>query len=125
MNTRGVLYSNDTRKDKMRTSTFESLAWLIGQPIRISGVTYHGGYEPDGEVKVIAEYPDTILVDFEFIVSRWGLQIPPRHLVQMIPKAALACGDVRISVIGGSPVTPDMVAPLKSIRWHREEDEVL
>lgn len=122
---RGVVYTTSKSRNRMRSRNFESLAWLIGQPLKISGLTYHGGYEPDGIVQIIADYPDTVLIDLEFVISRWGLQIEPRHIKTMINKAAIVCGDVKISRVNGGPVTVDEVSKLETINWHREEDEIL
>lgn len=124
---RGVVYTtSQQKKDHMRTSQFESLAFLIGEPLTIvKGIVFQGGFAPDGEVKIIADYPKTILIDMEFRISRWGLDIEPRHVRQMIPKAAIVCGDVILKRIHGGPITPDMVSKWTKTTWYREEDEIL
>lgn len=124
---RGVVYTtSQQKKNHMRTSQFESLAYLIGEPLTIvRGITFQGGHAPDGEVKIIGEWPKTILLDMEFVISRWGLDIPPRHVRQMIPKAAIVSGDVILKRIHGGPITPDMVSKWTKTTWYREEDEIL
>ena len=124
---RGVVYTtSQQKKDHMRTSQFESLAFLIGEPLTIvKGITFQGGFAPDGEVRILADYPKTILLDMEFRISRWGLDIPPRHVRQMIPKAAIVCGDVILKRSNGGPITPDMVSKWTKTTWYREEDEIL
>lgn len=113
-------------KNHMRTTQFESLAYLIGEPLTIvKGITFQGGYAPDGVVMITGDWPKTIMLDMEFRISRWGLQMEPRHIRQMIPKAAIACGDVVLKRVNGGAITPDMVSKWTKISWRREEDEIL
>lgn len=42
----------------------------------------------------LKDYPDTVLIDMQFIKDYWGQVRPARHIKKMIPKSALAMGDI-------------------------------
>lgn len=76
---------------------FEDLSWLIGMALEM----VRGPYEshlPDGRVMMLADYPETVLLDLEYIESKWGLMMGPRHIKLMVPKSALYCGDVILKI---------------------------
>lgn len=76
---------------------FEDLSWLAGMALEmIKGPVE--SHLPDGRVRLVADYPDTILVEMEYIESKWGLMMGPRWIRLLIPKASLYCGDVLLRV---------------------------
>lgn len=93
-----------------RSNRFKNLSYLIGEPLRFrrNDDLYT---EPDGGVRMIAEYPDTILLEMKFIESVFGFGAPPRKIRQMVPKASLVCQDViLVREFTGQVITGDMVA---------------
>lgn len=92
-----------------RSSQYADMSWLIGEPLEI-----RGGLDleanPD-HAEVIAEYPNTLLLEMIFAKSIWAANIPPRKVRVMIPKASIICGDVRLFLEHVKKyVTADMVS---------------
>lgn len=100
---------------KVMCNTYKSLAWYIGMPLRyIRGLNLEE--IPDGKVEIIADYPDKVLVQLEYIKSTWGIKMPPRHIKTLVPKAAMACGDVLLAVAGtGEILSHDSVAYYQTV----------
>lgn len=69
---------------------YQDLSYLEGTTIDVMQIP-HFDHLPDGEVKVIKDYPNGLLVDMEYIKSIWWQNIPPRHIKFFIPKASLYC----------------------------------
>ena len=93
-----------------RSNRFKDLSYLIGEPLRFrrNDDLY---VEPDGGVRMIAEYPDTILLEMRFISSIFGYGGKPRKILQLVPKASLVCQDViLVREFTGQVITGDMVA---------------
>lgn len=81
-----------------RSSEFKSLSHLIGRQLN-----YEGGLSlvcpPDGEVKIIEDYKETIILEMEWIYSIWyGYRVPSRRVRFAVSKAAIAVGDVKLSL---------------------------
>lgn len=106
-----------------RQLPYKSLAWLIGTPLTImKGIEFQSGVYPDGTVRIIEDYPKTILLEMEWIHSTWGLTLPPRKLLMQIPKASLACGDVVLKIADGRMIHPDDIADYGYGQKIRKED---
>lgn len=95
----------------MRSNNFKSLSHLIGRELN-----YEGGLSllcpPDGSVKIVEDYKNTIILEMEWIYSMWyGYKMPSRKVRFSISKAALAVGDVRLSFKDtGHTIKPDDVS---------------
>lgn len=76
---------------------FEDLSWLEGMALELIRGPFES-HPPDGRVMMLKDYPNAILVEMEYLESKWGLQIGPRHIRLMIPKASLYCGDVILKI---------------------------
>lgn len=79
-----------------RSCDYKSLVYLEGVPL-----DYIGGLnlsEKPAEVTIYRDYPNTVLLELTFVKSYWSSSIPPRKMYRMVPKAALATGDVRLSI---------------------------
>lgn len=106
-----------------RSRKFNSLGWLIGTPLKIlHGVEFQGGRHPDGEVKIIQDFPNTILLEMNFIASDWGLTLPARTILTQIPKASLACGDVKFRTMDGRIIGQDDVSSLGNAEYFGKEE---
>ena len=113
-------------RGNMRSIHYENLSWLIGEKLKIiKGIEYQGGYAPDGDVMIIADFPNTILLEMTFIRSRWWVSVPPRKIKQLIPKAALACGDVVLSRIHGGLITQDMISAKTKPYFLKSKEELV
>ena len=101
--------------EKVMRNKYKSLARYIGMPLRyIRGLNLDE--IPDGKVEIIADYADKVLVQLEYIKSAWGLQMPPRRIKTLVPKAAMACGDVLLAVSGtGEILSADSVAYYQTV----------
>lgn len=75
------------------TTNFKNLSNLIGREIKIVKGWKTFEHEPE-HVKIIKDYPLTILIELTFIKSEYAAYMPPRKYKKMLPKAALACGDI-------------------------------
>jgi len=81
-----------------------SLKHLIGEPLRFVDGTYED-YPPDGEVKIVEEYDNGILVDMEYkAVHGFGIGWTPRHIRYYVSKASLLCGDWILKRMNGERV---------------------
>lgn len=76
---------------------FEDLSWMIGMNLELVKGPWES-HAPDGRVRMIADYPETILVEMEYVESKWGLTMPARWIRLQIPKASLYCGDVVLKI---------------------------
>ena len=81
-----------------RSSDFKDLSYLIGKEL-----VYEGGLQllcpPDGSVKIIEEYKNTVILEMEWIYSIWyGYSVPSRKVRFAVSKNALAVGDVKLSI---------------------------
>ena len=82
-----------TYKQMLRSSNFEDLSYLIGEPlVLIKGPKFEK--DPDGKVQIIADYPNTVLLEYEFIKSEYYKNMPPRKYKLLISKASMLTGDV-------------------------------
>lgn len=80
------------------TNKYNDLSYLIGEPLAIiCGLDLET--MPDGKVEIIGDYPNTVLLQMEFRKSIWSDNVPPRKVRVMIPKASMACGDVKLKRI--------------------------
>ena len=84
-------------------SSWESLGYLIGEPLKFVLGTYERE-QPDGEVKIIEEYENTVLLDMEYIHSAGWIDTKPRHVRYLIGKDSLACGDWVLKRMNGERV---------------------
>lgn len=50
--------------------------------------------EPPAKAIILKDYPKTVLFELIYTACQWGVQVPPRKIYKMIPKAAMAIGDV-------------------------------
>ena len=88
---------------------YASLRYLEGSEVRLlSGITC---CQPPDEVVIVKDYPDTVLIRMRFTKSLWGLHIPPRYINQMLAKASMACGDVKLKTMEGEPLYGQGIAP--------------
>lgn len=97
---------------------YRSLTYLIGAELEI---LY--GVELDAkpkEVRLIGDYPNTIMIEMEFLKDIWNPFNPkPRYVRQMIPKASLAVGDVKlIAKESGDRLYGSAIAPVW--KWDSE-----
>lgn len=82
----------------MSSVKWESMKHLIGQPLRAERIPTTD-HLPDGVVKIVEDYENTVLVDMEYIAFSWWGNIPPRHIRQNVSKASIYCGDVILKVL--------------------------
>lgn len=80
-------------------------------------------YAKPVNVKFLADYKNTILIEMEFIKDFWNPINPkPRYVRQMIPKCALAVGEVKlINKDTGERLYGSTVAP----KWLTEEEAAI
>ena len=95
-----------------RSNDFKDLSWLIGESLE-----YLGGIAldrfPDGKVEIIADYSKTVLLQLEYIKSEWFAVTPPRMIKILVPKSAIACGDVRLKrICNGEYLFADVISEL-------------
>lgn len=92
------------------SNKYTSLRYLEGAKLRILGGV-HLEAEPE-EVELVKDYPKTILIRMKFVKSDWGLTIPPRYVMLMIPKASLAVKHVWMELAEtGQPLHGRAIAP--------------
>lgn len=84
------LFTKEKRK-------FEDLSWLIGMNLELIKGPFES-HPPDGRVRMLEDYPDAILIEMEYVESKWGLTMPARWIKFLIPKASLYCGDVILKI---------------------------
>lgn len=97
-----------------RSNDYHDLSYLIGRELVYgSGLSLFS--KPDGSVKIIEEYKNTVLLEMEWKYSIWyGFNMPSRTVRYLIPKASLAVGDVKLFVKDNNmPLTADNIASLK------------
>ena len=82
------------------TTDYYDLSQYIGQPLEIKkGAGIICQYRPPEEIKIVADYEKTVLVEMTFIKSEWGSKYNiPRTLMKLIPKSVLAIGDIILKV---------------------------
>lgn len=81
-----------------RSSNYKDLSYLVGQELNYLG-GFNFTFPVDGRVRVLEEYKNTILVEFEWIYSHWyGVNKEPRTLRVLVPKASLVTGAVKLQV---------------------------
>ncbi|MBR3243731.1 MAG: hypothetical protein IKF90_13725 [Parasporobacterium sp.] len=92
------------------SNRYDSLRYLEGAEVKlISGIRCE---ESPDEVIIVKDYPKTVLIRMRFTRSIWGLQIPPRYIYQMVAKASMACGDVRMKTLEGDPLYGDGITAI-------------
>lgn len=87
------------RAGRMHLSNcYHNLTYLTGAKLEILyGVDLYAKPE---EVTFLADYPTTILIEMKFVKDLWNPINPkPRYVKRMIPKAALAVGDVKLMCV--------------------------
>lgn len=96
------------------SNNYADLRYLEGAKLRIlSGVRLEA--EPE-EVVLVKDYPQTVLIRMKFVKSDWGLTIPPRYVMLMIPKASLAVKDVWMELaetgeaLHGRAIAPELLS---------------
>lgn len=82
---------------------WKDLVWLEGIPLEFKGGIDSDSLitPPDGRVQIIRVYENTLLLEMEFVESKWGIKdMKPRKLRWLVPKAAVFQGDVRLNCNG-------------------------
>lgn len=102
-------------KDLHRSSHYNDLSYLIGEPLAlIKGPKFEK--DPDGKVQIIADYPNTVLLEYEFVKSEYYKNMPPRKYKILVPKASMLIGDVKLRrICTGEFLVGDLIADL--ISW--------
>lgn len=50
------------------------------------------------KVRIIRDYPRTILFELTYAGSEYGFTVPPRKILKLVSKAAMAAGDVIVKL---------------------------
>lgn len=90
-----IYYTEKKHYEDHLSNDYASFARFVGEQLRyIEGLRdLHA--EPNS-ARLIAEYKNTILVEFEFIDDVWHTNnTKPRYIKRAIPKALLATGEVK------------------------------
>lgn len=109
------------RPDRLHMSKeYANIAYLVGSRLKI----LHGielAAKPSA-VWFMEDYPETILINMEFTKSIWSSDNQkPRYVKRMIPKSALACGDVKLSIeetgeiLYGVAIAPKMMTTAECV----------
>lgn len=74
---------------------YRDLSAYEGKEVRIIKWLWAFDYrEPPAQAFIAKDYERTVLFDLVYTACEWGVQMPPRHILKMVPKSAMACGDV-------------------------------
>lgn len=94
------------------SNKYANLTYMIGARLKI--LRLEGLYAIPEEVTFIADYPKTIMIEMKFVKDLWNPINPkPRYARQMIPKASLAVGDVKLANLEtGEQIFGRTVAPI-------------
>ena len=81
-----------------RSSDYKDLSYLIDDElIYMGGLSFE--FPPDGSIKIIENYKNTVLLEVGWRWSEWwGSYKPERKLKFLVPKASLAVGAVKLKV---------------------------
>lgn len=108
-------------KRKHLSNDYNYITYLTGAKLRIiSGVDLFA--EPE-EVVFLEDYPKTILIEMKFVKDIWSKSNnKPRYVKRMIPKSALAVGDVKLWCIDtNEPLFGDTIAS----KWMTDEEAII
>lgn len=107
------------------TNRYESLKSHEGHEIRIDKWlwNFEEMHVQPARAWIRKDYPNTVLFELEYAESHWGaIKIPPRRIVKLITKAALATGDIVVTDrVTGERLTGQNIAKFIA---DREEDEI-
>ena len=98
-----------------RSSNYRSLAWLIGERLTPLRVPYEF-CPPDGDVVILADYGNTILVSMEWVKSAGLFGAKPRTYKILIAKADIVTGAVKLARSNGERIDADYVSAWKTER---------
>lgn len=83
------------------TTEYKDLTQYEGEEVTIIrwAWSFEDYREQPAQARILKDYPKTVLVELTYERSAWGTrQLPPRKIVKMISKAAMATGDVALKV---------------------------
>ena len=107
------------------SNNYKTLKYLEGSPVQlVSGITSF--WRPE-ETIILKDYPDTVLIQMKYKRSHWGLNLPSRYVRQLVPKASLAVGDVKLKTMDGQPLYGEGITSYISsadadFKWSDDED---
>ena len=106
-------------------NNYKSLRSREGHEVRIDKWlwNFEEVHLPPDKVRILKDYPRTVLFELEYAGSFWGLtRIPPRKIRKMVTKAVMATGEVAvIDKVTGERLTGQNISKFIA---NREEEEL-